>query len=417
MFNYRKNSLGKIIQHGKILNHPCRQPKSTTNSVGYELGKCFQLDQKRCMLVASMDEQGGGDLCVGNDAFIFERLSGIKAENAIPLNWSDPEYELKSGSGSAFLAKYPVTGTFMPKGALKEGQEQFGAGTGLLVSSGITFNADRSNIDEKSEVVFEFMQIKWDGKTISVTRREMLDTLLGYTLLGTPLSYFLIDEGAFLAPFLTNKGMVVFRFEFDSEKWTPVSCGRPFMTFRTEVPGVNCLPGESEPSILKRDDHYLIFTRGNDTNGRVYISEDGLNFELLFARPNNMIPQVLNKGLDSNIYLATNPSMDMLRNPLLAYPMINDSFGEPVMIHDEGGIRGCEGKSIPFVDHAVGVNLYIEGRWRHFIWYRVCDLRERPWGGHSPDLKKRNMIGGLYVAEIEYNQLVNVPFVWQGRLN
>jgi hypothetical protein len=80
----------KIVPHGKILGRPSSQPEGTRNIVSYEMGPCFQLDRTHCLLVASMDEQGGPDLCVGNDAFVFEKLSDIKAERAIPVNRPEP---------------------------------------------------------------------------------------------------------------------------------------------------------------------------------------------------------------------------------------------------------------------------------------------------------------------------------------
>jgi len=76
----------KIVHHGLILGKSAKKPEGTKGIVAYELGNIFQLDRTHCLLVASMDEQGGPDLCVGNDGYIFEKLSDIKPEKAIPLN-------------------------------------------------------------------------------------------------------------------------------------------------------------------------------------------------------------------------------------------------------------------------------------------------------------------------------------------
>ena len=149
-----------------------------------------------------------------------------------------------------------------------------------------------------------------------------------------------------------------------------------------------------------------------------------MNYELLFEKKHNTIPQALNQGLDGSLYLATNPNWDIVRNPLIIYPMKDKSFGQPILIHDEDGIRDTKGDKIPLVDHGVGVNLYIEGRWRHLLWYRVCDLKERTMMAsmteaigeeiYGPDggPEKRGRAGGLYMAEIEYDQITNVPFGW-----
>ena len=417
----RKSGLGRIVEHGRILDRPLRCPEGTTGSVGYELGKCFQLDKTHCLLVASMDEQGGGDKCVGNDAFIFSTLSDIHKEDAIPLNRPDYQYKLKSSSGTAFLAKFPATGGFVPLGAKsKTGQSISGEGTGILVSTGFTFNTDGTSAGEGSEIILEFMQLKSDGRSVSVTRREMCDHMLGYTLMGDALSYFLLDGDSFLAPFTTSDGIVVFRFKFNGSQWVAVENGEPFMTCQKSV--WFSLPGECEPSIVRHGEMYLIYTRGNDPKGRVYSSSDGLNYKFLFERDNNTVPQALNMGLDGSLYLTTNPNKDMLRNPLVAYPMIGEDFGESVVIHDEGGIRDAKGDKIPFIDHGVGVNLYLKDRWRHFMWYRVCDLKERSLHsfqeGASSEIhgqsgpKERSNTGGLYMVEIEYDQVKNVPFNW-----
>jgi hypothetical protein len=122
----------KIISHGKILDRPTRQPVGTKNSVSYECGRCFQLDKTHCLLVASMDEQGGHDMCVGNDGFIFQKLSDIKPESAIPLNRPDENYKLKSRDGYAWLAKFPAMGGFVPLEAkMEDGKPHPAAGNGV----------------------------------------------------------------------------------------------------------------------------------------------------------------------------------------------------------------------------------------------------------------------------------------------
>ncbi len=418
----QNSEFGRIVEHGRILGRPLKAPAGTTGSVGYELGKCFQLDATHCLLVASMDEQGGGDMCVGNDGFVFSKLSDIRPEDAIAINRPDPQYKLKSGLGNAFLAKFPATGGFVPLGAeSKDGESIRGEGTGLLISSCLTFNEDRTSaFEDDSEVIFEFMQLKWDGRRISVTKREMCDHLLGYRLFGPPLSYFYLDADSLLAPLSTSEGIVVFRFDFDGSQWVATESGKPFMICHDSI-SFN-LPGELEPSIVKRGDTYLIYTRGNDSKGRVYASSDGLNYELLFERDNRNVPQSLNTGLDGSLYLLTNPSLGMLRNPLVAYPMIGESFGEAVVIHDEDGIRDDKGDKVPFIDHGVGVNLYLDGRWRHLLWYRVCDLKERSFHSFMEETAKeihgadgptaRSDTGGLYLVEVEYAQVADVPFGW-----
>jgi hypothetical protein len=367
-----------------------------------------------------MDEQGGGDMCVGNHGFVFERVEDIRAEAAIPLNWPDPNY--RTGSGAVrWLSKFPTTGGFVPLAAKnKDGSAIRGAGTGILCSMGLTFNADRTSAEDDSDLVTEYISLKWDGQSLTVTDRTLSETLLGHRLLGNALSGFHLTEDGWLAPFTTDQGTVVYRFSFDGQGWRPTDCGRPCATYRADYAEMPHQVGESEPSLVRVGNRYLLYTRGKDPYGRLYHSTDGLNYELLVARPNHTIPQVLNQGLDGKAYLVTNPSLGWLRNPLVAYPMRDDAtFGEPVVIHDQGGIRDDQGDSIPFVDHGVAANVHLEGRWRHFLWYRVCDLKERTPHSFQTELKKklgqpkpRSQSSGLYLAEIEYDRATHVPYHW-----
>jgi hypothetical protein len=399
-----KSKFSSIIhRHGQILSRPSKATAGTTHDVAYELGACFQLDRDHCLLVASLDEQGGGDKCVGNDAYVFSRLADIVPSAALPLNRPDPQYRLVSG-GTAWLAKYPATGGFVPLDS-----EHPGRGTGFLVSECISFNLDGSSLDERSERVLEFIQLRWDGRELYVADRAYQTTLAGIELRGSALSTFPLANGALWAPFTTDHGTLVFRFEFAAGAWTCVGHGEPFITglaraFPYPAP-------EVEPSIQVADGAYWIHTRGIDAVGRLYRSETGMNYRLHLEQPMHTVPQALNQGLDGTLYLATNPFPTppalWIRNPLVILPLDAGRYGTPLIIHDEGGIRLDTGASIPFVDHAVGCNVLLEGRRRHLLWYRVCDLKERTAYSSQPDLanligtpKPRMPSSGLYLAEM-----------------
>ena len=132
------------------------------------------------------------------------------------------------------------------------------------------------------------------------------------------------------------------------------------------------------------------------------------------------VPQALNQGLDGNLYLATNrfpasPAV-WIRNPLVLLPLDKDGYGDPIVVHDEGGIRNDTGDSIPFIDHAVASNVSLEGRRRHLLWYRVCDLKERTAYPYQTDLAKligkprpKRPTSGLYLAEIVYSPGEQIP--------
>jgi len=396
----------RILRHGRILARAAAQPAETTRTVSYEVGKFFQLDRENCLLVASMREQGGHDFEVGNDGFVFKKLSEITAEKAFPINRLETNYRLKNGSGFGVMGKFPVSGGFVPLGAkLADGKPHPAAGTGFLFSGTLTFLPDRSNGHpqaSRDDRLIEFMQLRWDGKSLRVTGREMIDNLLGVKVGRVALSNYIPQDKGFLCPFGADDGSytVVFRFDWDGRRWKPVAAGKPFIT--AIAPQEQNKPRvyrylETEASIQRVNDRYLVYTRGRDPKGRVYTSSDGLNYNLLFDHPNHTVPQTLNQGLDGGLYLASNTGPGWLRNPLFAWAMRGRDFVEPMIIHDEKGIRDDKGPETPFVDHGVGGNFMLEGRWRHFFLYRVCDLRETNGEGAPPRPQT-----GLYLAEMMY---------------
>ena len=401
-----------IKKHGRILTQTHRQPEGTNKPVTYELGKVFQLDKDTSLLVASMREQGGHDFAVGNDGFVFRKLSDISAEKAIPINRLDPNYKLKSGA-IGVMGKFPASGAFVPLGAkLPNGKPHPAAGTGFIFSGTITFLPDRTEGHPQAtreDRVVDFVQLRWDGKSLTIISRESVVSLLGVRVGRVGLSNYLPQDVGFLCPFAADDGSAttVIRFDWNGKRWAPTAAGKPFITAvvpeeQKRLRVYRYL--ETEASIQKLDDRYLVYTRGRDPKGRVYVSSDGLNYKFLFDRTSPTSPQTLNKGLDGSLYMATNQAQGFPRNPLVAYPLGDNQFRDGTIIHDEKGIRDSKGPEVPFVDHGVGVNILLEGRWRHFFLYRICDLRETNGEGAAP---KPNT--GLYMAEMEYERVTQPP--------
>ena len=183
-------NITKLIRYGQVLRSPMVRPQGTTRPVAYELGTCHQLDRDHCLLVASMDEQGGGDLCVGNDGFIIEKLSDIATAEAIPLNRSVREFAPDGGAEKAFLAKYPALGAFVPLGAvLANGKPHPAAGTGVLFSGTSIFRPDKTTQEDKPKQEVEVIQLRWDGSQLEIVHREIISKLLDLELTGsTPIA-------------------------------------------------------------------------------------------------------------------------------------------------------------------------------------------------------------------------------------
>lgn len=410
------SNIKRLIHHGQVLARPAKQPEGTQGEVAYELGRCLQLDRDHCLIVASMDEQGGGDLCVGNDAFIIQKLSDVAAEKAIPINRSIKDYEPTPGAEKRFVAKYPAVGTFVPLGArLPNGQRHPAAGTGVLFSCTSTFRADKTTQDDKTKRMVEVIQLRWDGSHLEIVSHEIVSHLLDLELNGsTPLASCPQDSGM-LFPFGTvSDGMVAYRFDWNGKAWMPTRHGKPFTKSHTEL----------ETSLRQQGETYYLQTRCRSTEGNLYRSKDGLEYKFAATLDTHAgSPKVLNQGLDGSLYVACNYSPGWVRNPLEAVPWEQDHFGKPFVLHDQDGVHGDKGDSKPFVDHAIASNVFLEGRWRHLVFYRVCDLMERSLHGFQLKQGFGNVVygkgkgpiprrpwSGMYIVELEYKQLTTVPY-------
>jgi hypothetical protein len=292
------------------------------------------------------------------------------------------------------LAKFAVNGAFVPLGAkLENGDLHPGAGTGFLLSVCQAYLSDRSDAAPHADQFLEFLQLKWAKGELTVTKSELREPMRQKL---KNVGFNCVPKGSgFLCPLVADDGIVVVNFEFGEDKWRPAETGKPFSAGREEI----------EPSLRKTEGGYLIYTRGADRRGRVYRSIEGLNYYFVFDHWNWTVPQVLNQGLDGSLYLVTNTGPGWLRNPLLAYAMQGVKFVDPVIIHDEKEIGDDRGKEVPFCDHAIANNVFLNGRWRHLVCYRVCDLRETNGEG-APPLPQT----GLYLAELEYDSVTHFPF-------
>ncbi len=415
-------NIKRLIHHGAMLTRPKEQPENTTKEVAYELGRCLQLDRDHCLVVASMDEQGGGDLGVGNDAFVIQKLCDLKTANAIPLNRAVKDYALMPGGGKAFLAKYPGVGWFVPRGALlADGKPHPAAGTGVLFSCTSPFHTDKTTQDidpqgkdPKREV--EVMQVRWDGSHFEVVSHVIVPQLMDLELTGsTPLGSCPQDEGVLFSFGTIRDGVVVYRFDWNGKEWAPTRHGKAFTKDHSET----------ETSLRQQGDTYYVQTRcRRATGGNLYRSKDGLEYEFAgFLDTHCGCPVVLNEGLDGSLYVASNYSPGWVRNPLEATMWDGDHFGQRFILHDQDGVRGDKGSSKPFVDHGVASNVFLEGRWRHLVFYRCCDLMERTLHGFQLQQGMGDVVygkgkgpiprrpwSGMYVVELEYDHVTTTPY-------
>jgi hypothetical protein len=406
----------RVVRHGRFLAQAVKQPEVTSRPVSYELGHIYQLDKETCLLIASLREQGGHDFEIGNDAFIFKDLKDIDPAKAIPINRFDPNYRLKTNGKPGVQSRYNVSGGFVPLGAqLADGSPHPAAGTGFMFSDAFTFLPDRSEGHPEAGLKdrdFEFIQLRWDGSKLTITRRDFFNELLGISVGRTALSNSLEDGAGFLVPFGLSdvSGIVVMRYEYDGKDWKPVKAGKPFRQM-VKPPNYDSLGMfrmlEYEATIVRDGARFLLHTRCSDFKGRIYESTDGLNFTFLFDHYNYEAPQVLNQGLNGSLYLVTNRGPSLLRNPLLAYPIRGQTLYEPFVIHDERRSHRYDpsDRLSPFIDHATGHTVFLNGRWRHFVVHRVIGVHETDGQGAPPGPHT-----GTNIVELLYDRVMNVPF-------
>ena len=268
---------------------------------------------------------------------------------------------------------------------LPNGKPHPAAGTGVLFSCTSTYRAEDKTEDDKTKRMVEVIQLRWDGSQLQIVSHEIVSHLLGLELNGsTPLASCSQDSGM-LFPFGTAPdGMIAYRFDWDGKAWKPTRHGKPFTKAPTEL----------ETSVRQQGDTYYLQTRCRSAEGNLYRSKDGLEYEFAATLDSHAgSPKVLNQGLDGSLYVACNYSPGWVRNPLEAVPWEQDHFGKPFILHDQDGVRGDKGDSKPFVDHAIASNVFLEGRWRHLVFYRVCDLMETLTAQFSIEARFRQ--GGL----------------------
>jgi len=188
-------------------------------------------------------------------------------------------------------------------------------------------------------MVEEVMQIKWTSEKLVITDVSKPEKWLGHTPKDVPLSMF-CDSGADLVAAFRLEGghHHSVRFDWDGKAWTPSS------------PHYELEENEKEPSIQRQGQHYFIFSRGGEgPKARMYVSDNGLEFKFLFERDSVQgTPTALNQGLHGSLYLATNRNKGWFRNPLWAYPMVGNGFGEGTILQDQDGVRDDTGDKLLF---------------------------------------------------------------------
>ena len=368
----------------------------------YQIGIPLQISPTECGIVLNIRRAHilTGDLEIGNDLVILDRLDRISTDRIFPLNRSDTRPNPRTGRPTLF-ARYPLVGGFVPLGAKRpDGSAHPHAGTGFAVSQVIGFPCE-STIQWAADLpaedryhAMELQQVAYDGRDFSVSSTALLaDTDLhpDWSLTAPGLCHAIPDGDDLLMGFAGSRDgrprrAGVLRWRREEQVWRSVA----FVPITEDSSG--------EATLVRDTDGSLLFTaRGGGASEnamRLWRSADGgaswgklLDESQIRAGS----PISLNRCADGALYFAGNPhrktdslgralrSNDM-RETLLLWPLAPDlrSLLDPIMARDCAADFGpALPGSIWIADHPVGLTVRLaDGRWRHVFCYRVLDRDE-----------------------------------------
>jgi hypothetical protein len=415
----------RVIDWGVMLSTPSTQPSYAHNLCAYQGAELIQLDKNTVLYVVSLHEVGGGDRCLGNQGFLLKSAEDLKRatlDKRTPIEINGPQKCKLSRGRDGELIKYLIFGGMVPLDAVDEHKNRLPvAGKGVFFSAYAHSDLRTKQICmDIAENGFEAMHVEWDGHELKVVERELLTGALGLTYASPGWNSLVPDGSDFVSVMRISSsrldgpgGMVAVRWRYTGRKWEAA-----------ERSDIVISKGGVEPSLVRRHDGWLLYTRGEV--GRCWFSKDLKHFKPYFEQRVAVNgSQCLSLAPDGEAYLVANPPHPGLRayirNPLNLYPVVGRDLGSPITIHDERGVTDfvAGSGSIPFICHGRGRTVFLDGRWRHFICYRHSDLMDlelydyqkaagldrqfEALVGPNPD-KGKNIRGGTAVAEL----------IWEG---
>ncbi len=236
----------------------------------YQLAGPFQLDAATIGVALNIRrvEAGAYDVEIGSDLAIIDDPQLRRARRMVPLNRSRVARHPTTGEPHLMLA-YPVSGGFVPLGALTAGGAPHPhAGTGFGFSHITGLACDESGVIAGSGVLdrseapglamIELMQFSWDGAEFRIAERELLDygqLAAGWEFVSSPLCDCIPDGegllGCLVARPAGDKGGGrggVARWRREGGRWRMVS-------FVPVTPA-----GSYEPSVARLADGSLLLT-------------------------------------------------------------------------------------------------------------------------------------------------------------
>lgn len=354
----------------------------------YGGGGAFQVAPCLAAFFCSIWVEGKGniDFVNGSDVILFNDLSDISAENAIPFS--------RNETGESFVVvKGTVTGGFVPFGAkLTDGSPHPHAGSGFGLNYALKYMFDETghyDYRESKEKWLEFFQFAYDGKKLRILKKERVEyeTLLpNWEYVGEGLSNA-IPDGQDLLFSVTAKnenGAVsgVTRWKYGENGWQLISFV-PVTKSREGDKGHWICGGE--PSLIRDADGSLLFS-ARSAGEAIYdmavwrSTDSGETWEQIIYRKNCRArsPVTINRTADGTPYIAANlPSNSRTREVLGLWQLNKErtDFEDVIIARDCRAEFGfAPSGSWWRVDHPRSTVLQLaDGAWHDVLIYQIVD--------------------------------------------
>ena len=399
----------KVTKGNTNLKIPPGAPSK--DSWRYGIGIPFQLTSSKAAIFCNfhLEYAPTYDVEAGTDLIIFDDISNISAENAIPINRNHEEVNPNTGKLS-IMVKYPIMGGFVPVDAkAADGSAHPHAGTGFGVSQVVPLDSEEYLYDFTYRF-FELYQFAYDGKEFQVLSKER--TISGnYPELNPGLKSAIPDGNDLL--FACNditKGVGVSRWKQNGTDW-----------YKDSFSPVNDLDN-IEPSVIRDIDGALLFSSRIGDDIRIWRSDDNAETWKRIINKKGLrsnSPVTINQAADGTPYIVSNLSQQLVDETRRIYESGSENNGReilgiwplnvkrtdllPVIVardcKDEFGTP--PGGSSWVCDHPSGATIRLsDGKWHSIIVYRMLELAEiqRWWlrsGIETPAPQT-----GCYVEEI-----------------
>jgi len=377
----------------------------------YGLGFPLQISPTEAALFCNIRMEGSGniDFEIGSDVIVFNDLTDISADNAVPLSLYEKGVHPKMGN--FIIRKGPVLGGFVPLGArLNDGSPHPHAGTGFGMCWAISHAIDkdgRFNYQSNYERYAVLFQFAYDGENFRVTEKKRVDTstlLPDWNVVGNFITNAIPDGRDLLYVMVARLDDVtvsgVTRWSHGENGWRPVSF----------VPVTGNEATWSEPSLIREADGSLLFSARSSCrilpsiafDIAVWRSRDnGETWKQVIYQKNcrSRSPVSINRAVDGTPYIAANlPPLRRTRDVLCLWAI--DESRTNLECRMTARDARSEFGAAPSgswwrIDHPTSAVIRLaDGLWHSILSYRIVDNGEVE-GSAAPAPQT-----GCYVEEV-----------------